>query len=289
VVDAPRLRWWLVRNLFVLPFRARSSARLYAAVWTRSGSPLLAASERLAARLRQRLSRDLGAPVPVALGMRYGTPPLGAALRSLAVAGCRTIVVLPLYPQYSGSTVGSTWDAVAAEIRSWRNIPRIRFISGYHDEPRYIESLAASVRGFWSENGRADRLLLSFHGLPVRYAEAGDPYPAQCEETARLLAARLGLDGEAWSFAYQSRFGREAWLEPATDALLREWGAAGLGSVDVLCPGFAVDCLETLEEIALRGRRTFKEAGGGAFRYIPALNDRDDHVALLADLVRHAL
>lgn len=289
VVDVPRVPWWLILHLFVLPIRARRSARLYAKIWSRDGSPLLHTSERIAAGIAQRLNRLTGHPVPVALGMRYGRPMLTSALRSLQASGCKKIIVLPLYPQYSATTVGSTFDATAGELAAWRHIPNLRFVSGYHQDPGYISALVTSIREFWDENGRADRLLLSFHGLPRRYADAGDPYPEQCEETARLMAGALGLPEHAWTMTYQSRFGRKPWLQPYTDETLRRWGREKLPSVDVVCPGFAADCLETLEEIALRNRHFFREAGGGAYRYIPALNDRPDHIAALSRIIEPSL
>ncbi len=289
VVEAPRAIWWLVLNLFVLPFRPRRSASLYARIWSADGSPLLSISERQAEALRVELAGRAGTPLAVALGMRYGNPSLSSALRSLQEQGCRRIIVLPMYPQYSASTVASTFDAVTAELARQRALPSLVLVSGYHDRPGYIRALASSIREFWAEHGRADRLLMSFHGIPVRYADAGDPYPDQCRQTAALLARELGLEEGAWQLAFQSRFGREEWVQPYTVTTLEEWGRDALGSVDVVCPGFPADCLETLEEIALTNRGVFRSAGGGVYRYIPALNDRDDHIAVLADIVREYL
>ncbi len=284
VVEVPRLPWWLILNLFVLPFRPRHSAALYRSIWTAEGSPLLTLSARLTETVRSELARRLGARIPVVLGMRYGKPSIASALRSLRASGCRRLLVLPLYPQYSATTVGSTFDAVVGELASWRWVPELRTVNGYATDPLYIAALAASVREAWERGGPPRRLLLSFHGLPVRYAEKGDPYALQCVATARALADELDLDGDAWSLAYQSRFGREPWLEPATSDRLEELGRTGLESLDVLCPGFAVDCLETLEEIAIRGREAFESEGGRRFRYLPALNDRPDHGRALAEL-----
>ena len=289
VVEAPRLIWWLVLNLIVLPFRPRRSARLYAKIWTSEGSPLLTIGERQAEALREELAGRLDTPLAVALGMRYGNPSIPSALRSLQEQGCRRVIVLPLYPQYSASTVASTFDALTAELARWRALPSLVLVSGYHDRPGYIRSLASSIREFWAAHGQADRLLMSFHGIPVRYADAGDPYPDECRTTAALLARELGLDDGSWQLAFQSRFGREEWVQPYTVTTLEKWGAEGLDSVDVVCPGFPADCLETLEEIALTNREVFRSAGGGAYRYIPALNDRDDHISVLADIVREYL
>jgi len=285
VVDAPRLTWWLVLNLLVLPFRPRRSARLYQKIWTPEGSPLLAISRRQVSLLEAALAERLGRPLPVSLGMRYGKPSVAEALRSLRERGCTCLVVLPLYPQYSASTTGSTFDVVAAELVTWRRVPGVRFVDGYHNHPGYIAALAASVQEQRPTPGSAERLLISFHGIPERYATAGDPYPEQCAETARLLALKLNLPDSAWRLSFQSRFGREPWLQPYTDATLREWGAQRSSGIDVICPGFSADCLETLEEIAQTGRALFEAAGGGAFRYVAALNDRPDHIAALADII----
>ncbi len=285
VVDAPRLPWWLVRNLVVLPLRSPRSARLYRRIWTHQGPPLVVTTGRLAAALATELEARLGDHAPVEAGMRYGEPSLGHALRRLAARGCGRVLVLPLFPQYSSATTASVADAVARELSSWRRLPELRLVLDYHDHPAYLAALAASVRAAWAERGRGDRLLLSFHGLPARYGEAGDPYPEQCVATARRLAAALRLEERQWSLAYQSRFGGDEWLGPATDALLRSWAAERVATVDVLCPGFAVDCLETLEEIAVGGHRVLAAAGDGQLRYIPALNDRPEHAAALAEVV----
>jgi ferrochelatase len=284
VIELPRWKWWPILNLFVLTTRPRKSADAYRKIWTEEGSPLLVTGRRQAAALRTRLAEA----VPVALGMRYGNPSIRSALADLLGRTCGRIVVLPLYPQYSAATTASTFDAVTDAIRRERALPELSTIGGYHDEPLYIRALAASVREVWDGNGEPERLLTSFHGIPRRYAEAGDPYPGACEETARLLAHELGLDSNRWRLCFQSRFGREEWLKPYTDETLAAWGREGLKSVDVICPGFAADCLETLEEIDVENRAIFEQAGGGRFRYIPALNDREDHVeALAAVLERH--
>ena len=220
--------------------------------------------------------------------MRYGNPSIRAALEELRDRGCRRLLVLPLYPQYFAGTTGSTFDAVFEVLKSWRWVPEVRTVGHYHDDPAYIGALAQSVRDTWTREGEPQRLLLSFHGIPVRYARAGDPYAEHCERTAALLTAKLALGSERCSTTFQSRFGREAWLEPFTDSTLKTWGRAGVESVDVVCPGFAADCLETLEEIRILNRGFFLEAGGKRFRYIPALNDRADHIQALAGIAaRH--
>ncbi len=289
VVDLPRWLWRPVLHGVILRLRPRRAARAYRKVWTEAGSPLLAMGRRQEAGLRDALEQRVPGAAAVALGMRYGEPAMATALETLRRRGLERLLVLPLYPQYSGATTGSTFDELARVLRGWRRVPELRMVADYHDFPPYIEALARSVREVWDRDGEAGRLLFSFHGVPQRWIRAGDPYLEQCRTTARLVAQRLGLEEERWALAFQSRFGREAWLEPATDATLRAWAREGVRRADVICPGFAADCLETLEEIALQARETFLAAGGEAFRYIPALNDAPDHLAALAALVeRHA-
>ena len=305
VIELPRWVWRVILHGVVLRIRPRRSARAYASIWTPEGSPLLVNSRTIADALEARWvdapeARRTDAPqerwagprpgrVAVALGMRYGAPSIPEALHALREAGAARIVVLPLYPQYSGTTGGSTFDAVAKTLSSWRRVPALRFIDHYHDDPGYIDALAASIEAAWSEGGRPDRLLFSFHGLPRRYLDAGDPYHCECRKTARLVAQKLGLDPGTWIVAFQSRVGREEWLRPYTDETLAEWGRERLGRIDVVCPGFSADCLETLEEIAIRGRDSFVAAGGGTLRYIPALNAGEAHVTALASLVERAI
>jgi ferrochelatase len=285
VIDAPRLRWWLIRNLFVLPFRAPRSARLYRSIWTDQGSPLISTTRRQAGALSERLERLLGSPIPVVAGMRYGSPSLDAALDAIGELGRRRVLVLPLFPQYSHTTVKTTRDALARAAGRRHRPPETKVVNGYATHPPYIRALAESVRAEWTARGSGDHLLLSFHGLPQRYADAGDPYPQDCRRTAEALAGELGLDASAWTLSYQSRFGREEWLRPSTEETLRQLGGRGQSALDVICPGFAADCLETLEEIAVTNRRTYEDSGGSGFRYIPALNDRPAHIDALAALV----
>jgi ferrochelatase len=288
VVDLPRALWWPILHLVVLPLRAPRSAHAYARIWTAEGSPLLRIAVRQAAALENALHARLSAPLHASLGMAYGNPSIARALEGLRALGCRKLLVLPLYPQYSSPTTGSAFEAVVKVMRSWRWVPELCTIGGYHDDSGYIAALAGSVRQLWGREGEPERLLLSFHGLPKRYGDAGDPYPKQCAETSRLIAEALGLDDGRWQMSFQSRFGREEWLRPYTDQTLRSWAGSGVASVDVVCPGFAADCLETLEEIDIRYRAVFLGAGGHRFRYIPALNDRADHIAALANIVmRH--
>jgi len=287
VVEIPRPLWWLILHGVILRLRPAQSARKYATIWTPDGSPLLAISRRQAAALAETVAEHYPGPVRVALGMRYGNPSMASALAELRAAGAERLLVLPLYPQYSAATTASTFDAVAAELRTWRWLPELRFIAQYHDDPGYLDALATHIQADRAAQP-GERLLFSFHGLPKRNLLAGDPYYCQCHKTARLVAERLELAPEQWAVAFQSRFGRAEWLQPYTSALLTDWAQAGVKRVDVVCPGFAADCLETLEEIALENRQTFLDAGGEYYRYLPALNDAPDHIAALAGLIeRH--
>lgn len=289
VVELPRLLWLPLLHGIILRTRPARSARLYRAIWTAEGSPLLAIGRRQAEGLRQRLTARCGGPVRVALAMRYGEPSIAAGLRELQAAQVRRLLVLPLYPQYSGSTTASAFDALTQELRRWRWLPELRFINQYHDEPAYLDALAGSIRASWDAQGKPDRLLFSFHGIPLDYFRQGDPYYCQCQATARLVAARLDLPAERWAVTFQSRVGRKPWLQPYTDETLAAWGAGGVAKVQVLAPGFAADCLETLEELDVENREHFLKAGGQSFVYTPCLNDLPEHLDLLADLVlRHA-
>jgi ferrochelatase len=289
VIELPRWKWLPILHLFVLTRRPKASAALYRKIWTSAGSPLLVGTRTVAAALGEALARDLAEPPHVAVGMRYGNPSMASALRELASRGCRRILLFPLYPQYSGTTTGSTFDAAFAELQTWRWVPELRTVACYHDDPGYVGALAASIRESWVQRGRARRLLLTFHGIPRRYFEAGDPYFCHCQKTARLVAEALGLAADDWLITFQSLFGKEEWLRPYTDETMRRLGEQRLESVDVLCPGFAVDCLETLEEIDGLNREIFQHAGGGDYRYIPCLNERPDHVAALVAIARRHL
>jgi ferrochelatase len=280
VVDLPRWWWLPLLHLVILWTRPPRSAELYRSVWTDEGSPLLVLTRRLGDGLRSRL-RGVGS-VELEVGMRYGSPSIASALDRLSAAGCRRIAVLPAFPQYSSTTTAAVVDAVAAWTAGRRDLPELRVVRGYADHPAYVDALARSVEHVRRSDGGGRRLLMSFHGIPVRYERDGDPYRRECAATANALARRLGLAPGRWYVAFQSRFGREPWIGPATDAVLRRWAVSGVDGVDVVCPGFAVDCLETLEEIAATGRHDFEHAGGRGFRYVPALNDAPAHADALA-------
>ena len=282
VIEYPRWLWQLILNGIILNVRPRRSAKLYAKIWTDEGSPLLVISQKLA----DKLQAELGEQAKIVLAMRYGRPSIAKGLAELRRANIKHIIILPLYPQYSATTVGTIFDDVFDVLKTWRWVPEIRTINGYHDHPLYIQALADSVREFWRENGRSQRLILSFHGIPKEYAQKGDPYPIYCCQTAQHVAAALDLDQDAWQITFQSRFGPQEWLQPYTDKTLVAWGEEGVKSVDTLCPGFAADCLETLEEMAQENRDIFLEAGGQTYQYIPALNDSPAHTALLSNLIR---
>jgi len=283
VVELPRWLWKPILHGIILNTRPAKSAAKYAAVWTPEGSPLLAYTAKQAKLLRGLLG-ERGIHGEVAVAMRYGNPSLASAVEALKAKGCDRILALPLYPQYSGATTGSAFDGLSEALKEVRNVPEIRTLRHYPDHPGYIAALAASVRDHWASNGRGDLLLLSFHGMPKTAIDAGDPYREDCLATGRALATALDLSEKDYRVAFQSRFGKAEWLQPYTAATLEELGKAGVRRLDVLCPGFAADCLETLEEIALEGKAAFLAAGGREYRYIPALNDRPDWIAALADL-----
>ncbi|HBW9517182.1 TPA: ferrochelatase [Klebsiella pneumoniae] len=279
VVDTSRLLWWPLLRGVILPIRSPRVAKLYQSVWMEEGSPLMVYSRR------QQQALAAGLPdTPVALGMSYGSPSLASAVDDLLAQGVEHIVVLPLYPQYSCSTVAAVWDELARILAKKRAIPGISFIRDYAEHPDYIHALAASVRASFAVHGEPDLLLLSYHGIPQRYANQGDDYPQRCRDTTRELVSALGLPPERVMMTFQSRFGREPWLTPYTDETLKMLGEKGTKHIQVLCPGFAADCLETLEEIAVQNREIFLEAGGKQYEYIPALNADAAHIEMMVNL-----
>lgn len=284
VVEVPRPIWWLILNGVILNLRPRKSAKAYSKVWTDDGSPLLVIAKQQKDAIATALRQKTGKSVPVELGMRYGNPSIPGAIEALAAQHVQRLLVLPLYPQYAGATTASTIDCVADVVKEYRWVPELRFVNQYHDQPAYIDALAASIREAWSRRPKSERLLMSFHGIPKRYLLQGDPYHCQCQKTARLLAQALGLTENEWAVSFQSRLGREEWLKPYTDITLQEWARSGTSTIDVVCPGFSADCLETLEEIAMENRDDFIAAGGKDLIYIPCLNERSDHIDFLADL-----
>ncbi|HDU2651054.1 TPA: ferrochelatase [Yersinia enterocolitica] len=280
VVDTSPWLWWPLLRGVILPIRSPRVAKLYQSVWMEEGSPLLVYSRRQQKALAARMP-----DIPVELGMSYGSPNLPGAIDKLLAQGVTKLVVLPLYPQYSCSTSAAVWDAVARILKGYRCLPSISFIRDYAEHPAYISALKQSVENSFVQHGKPDKLVLSFHGIPKRYAQLGDDYPQRCEETSRALRAEIALPAEQIMMTYQSRFGREPWLTPYTDETLKSLPSQGVKHIQLICPGFSADCLETLEEIKEQNREIFLHAGGEKFEYIPALNDDKAHIDLLEQLV----
>ena len=289
VVEIPRLLWWFILNGVILNIRPARSAASYRKVWTEQGSPLLFHTRAQAEALQARMAQQFGEQVIVDFAMRYGTPSIPDVLQSMLDKGVRKLVVLPLYPQYSGSTSASTFDAVAEDFTRRRWLPELRFVSHYHDHTAYIAALAQSIRDYRAEHGSADKLVFSYHGVPQRYLTEGDPYHCECLKTSRLIAEELALPEESYVTTFQSRFGREPWLQHYTDETLKALAGQDVNSVQVVCPGFASDCLETLEEIAIENRDYFLGAGGENFAYIPCLNSSSGHIACLDTIITEQL
>lgn len=274
VVKIPRIIWWPILYGIILPFRSTKSAELYKKIWTAQGSPLTHYSESIANKLAATIK------IPVALGMHYGKPSIPAAIEKLRAQNVNKILILPMYPQYSTTTTASTLDQVTAELKKWKESPEIRMVHDYATDENYISALCNNI-----QKHAIQHLLFSFHGIPKRFVEAGDPYPEQCAATTNSIVKKLDFSQEKWTQTFQSRLGRAEWLSPYTETFLQEAPAKGIKELHVICPGFAVDCLETLEEIAIRGKEQFIEAGGKNFQYIPALNDSDEHIALFKNLI----
>lgn len=289
VVEIPRPVWWLILNGIILNTRPAKSAEKYASIWRPEGSPLKVFTERLAILLKGHLGERVRQPVMVDYAMRYGQPSVASRIAEMKAQGVDRLLVVPLYPQYAASSTGSALDAVWDTLLHTRTPPEIRSVRHFHDDPGYIQALRQSIEMFWAERGRPDVLVMSFHGVPRRSLDLGDPYHCECQKTGRLLAEALGLGPEQYRVTFQSRFGRAEWLQPYTSATLEKLGHAQTPRVDVVCPGFVADCLETLEEIGMEGKADFLKAGGKEYHYIPALNDRPLWVNALTDLVQNHL
>ena len=291
VVEIPKPLWWLILNGIILNTRPQKSAAKYATVWMPEGSPLRVHTERQAKLLKGLLGQR-GHRLTVTWAMRYGSPSIPEALTHLKTEGAQRILIVPMYPQYAASTTATVLDAACQWLTQTRNQPEIRFTRNFHDDDGYLAALEKSVRKHWQANGPLadnDRLLISFHGLPKRSLSLGDPYFCECQKTGRLLAERLNLKPGQFQICFQSRFGKAEWLQPYTAPTLHAWGKQGIRRVDIMCPGFVADCLETLEEIAQEGRDDFLKAGGKEFHYIPALNEDDAWIKALADLTEQHL
>ncbi len=290
IIELPRWLWNIILHGIILRFRPSKSAKAYQEVWSEeTGSPLLSISQAQTQAIRAELQQRYGDDVVVELGMRYGNPSIDSAITKLEAANVRRMIVLPMYPQYSGTTTASVFDGVAERMQQTRWIPELRFINQFCDQKAYVQALAATVKESWAENGRGDLLVTSYHGIPKRYLLSGDPYHCLCHKTSRLLAEELGIQPNEIRVVFQSRVGREEWLRPYCDETMKQLPGEGFKSIDVLCPAFSADCLETIEEISGENREYFEENGGERFQYIPCLNERPDHIQFLSDLiVRHA-
>ncbi|MEW6990186.1 ferrochelatase [Colwelliaceae bacterium 6441] len=288
VVEIPRLVWLMILHGIILRVRPKKSAKLYQSIWTDDGSPLMVISEKITEKISKQISKNRD-DVTVELAMRYGEPSISNALNNFQMQGIDNIIVLPLYPQYAGPTTGSTFDAVVDEIKTWRWIPSLSFVSGYHDHPLYIAALANTITEHFQQHGKPEKLVLSYHGMPQYFLEKGDPYYCFCHKTTRLLVEKLGLTSDEYVMTFQSRFGKAEWLKPYTDSTLEDLAKNGCQSVAVISPAFSADCLETLEELVHENKAVFIEAGGKNYHYIPALNERDDHCELITDIIHSRL
>ena len=289
VVEIPRLIWLMILHGIILRVRPKKSAKLYQSIWTEQGSPLMVISQALKTQVEKRLTDKYQQEVIVDLAMRYGNPSIAKALESFQQQGVQRIIVLPMYPQYAGPTTGSTFDAVVSHIKQWRWIPSLHFIGSYHDDPLYIEALAKTIKEHVSEHGKPDKLVLSYHGMPKRFLDNGDPYYCFCHKTTRLVREHLGWQEQDFVMSFQSRFGKAEWLKPYTDETLVQLAKEGHKHVAIISPAFSADCLETLEELAHENKETFIEAGGQVYHYIPALNDRADHCDMVINIVEQHL
>lgn len=285
VIEVPKPVWWLILHLFILRFRPRRSAHAYSKIWTNEGSPLLSLATKQLQAIQNELAERVPGPVKIELAMRYGNPSIRSGLERLRDCGAERILVMPLYPQYSATTTASTFDAVANVLKSWRWLPELRLVTHYHDHDDYISALTESIKAHWQQFGQAEKLLFSFHGIPKHYFYAGDPYHCECHKTARLVAEQLQLEKHQWQVSFQSRFGPREWLQPYTDETLVKLANQGINNINVICPGFSTDCLETLEEINIQYRNLYLSAGGENFSYILALNDRPQHIEALTNII----
>jgi ferrochelatase len=286
VVNLPRPLWWMILHFVVLPFRPRKSLKAYKKIWHEKGSPLIYLTRQLTERVADKLKDK---DITVQHVMSYGEPSIAKQLQAFKTANIDNLIILPLYPQYSSTTTASVYDAVVKELNQWRHLPNIQFISDYHQNSHYIAAIAESIEQSWRMHGKNELLLMSFHGLPEQLTKWGDPYFHQCHKSAALIAEKLGIDETQWMIVFQSRFGKAQWLKPYCVDTLKNLPTQGIKKVDVVCPGFAVDCLETLEEIAMENKAIFMESGGEEYRYIAALNDSENHVAAIVSLLEQRL
>ena len=290
VIEISRFIWWPVLHGIILRVRPQRAAKSYKKIWSDDGSPLIHISRLQTRAIQKKLEDRFRGHVITDMAMTYGSPSIKHGLQGLRKAGARRLLILPLYPQYSATTTAAVFDQVTDVLKGWRWLPDLRMINHYHDHPKYIEALANSIQNQWADNEskgqkRGDLLLFSFHGIPQRYVDNGDPYFCHCQKTARLVAEKLELSADQWKVVFQSRFGREPWLQPYCDLTLQELPASGIKNIDIICPGFAADCLETLEEINMENKKLFNQAGGESFNYIPCLNNNKDHIKALGEVL----
>lgn len=285
VVEFPRMLWYLILHGIILRIRPAKVAHAYASIWSESGSPLLVESQRVANKLQQQCSAHFDASIQVELAMCYGNPSVQAGLEKLRAANVERLLIIPMYPQYSATTTAAVFDAVSKQLKKWRWLPELRMLMQYHDHPLYIQAVAEQIKAGFARHGKPDKLIFSFHGIPQRYFDAGDPYFCHCQKTARLVSETLQLSDDDWLLCFQSRFGREPWLQPYADQTLTKLASNGSRHVQIIAPGFAVDCLETLEELAIQNRDLFLQHGGNKYHYLPALNDNAAHIDLYCNLI----
>ena len=285
IVEIPKFVWWIILNLIILNIRPRKSRDLYKKIWLENGSPLLVISKKIVQKIRDSKSISDKKHVIVNLAMRYGNPSIKSALENFKNQNIDRLAIIPMFPQYSAATTASIFDKVTIEIQKWRNIPDIRFLSTYHDNPAYISACSNKIKSFWEKEEKSEKLVFSFHGLPQVNLHKGDPYHCYCHKTARMIASELGLKEEDYIVTFQSRFGNQVWLQPYTDEVLENLAKSKISSVDVFCPGFLCDCLETLEEINMQSRDNFIACGGKSFNYIPALNDDEKNIKAMEKII----
>tara|TARA_Y100000996_G_scaffold413506_1_gene401911 strand:+ start:8180 stop:9202 length:1023 start_codon:yes stop_codon:yes gene_type:complete len=288
VIETPKAIWWFILNGIVLNTRPAKSARNYQSVWTEEGSPLLLYTQKQKKLIKERLEKKYPNLI-FDIGMRYGNPSIAEGLNNLRNQNCDRIIVLPLYPQYCAATTGSTFDAVAIELQQWRWVPSLRFIGSYYDQPLYIQALKNSIEEYWKKNEKPKKLLFSYHGIPKKYLDKGDPYHCFCRKTTRLVAESMELPEGSYMTTFQSRFGPSEWLKPYTDKTIESLAKEGTDHIHVVSPAFSSDCLETIEELNEENREIFMKNGGKKFGYIPCLNDREDHILLLTTLLENEL
>ena len=285
VIETPKWIWWLILNGIILNIRPAKSAKLYKSIWAEGGSPLMV-NARKQLQLTEKRFKDSHPHLVFDLGMRYGNPSIKNALNNLRKQNCDKIIIFPLYPQYCAATTGSTFDAVAKEFLNWRWVPSLRFISNYHTNDQYINALCNSIKEYWEKNSKPKKLIFSYHGVPKKYLDKGDPYHCFCHRTTRLVREKMNLDEDLCLTTFQSRFGPAEWLQPYTDKTIEKFAKDGVDNIQIISPAFSSDCLETIEELNGENREIFMDNGGKKFGYIPCLNDKKDHIDMIETLIK---